>query len=274
MVYRWGCRRCDFSTWSTDQDQTAESAKSHLLKHYESKFRQEDFGLAWSCPHCEAEGRDHDSDRALAEFKDHLFSHVEPLLESGVHVADSIDRTGSIMVRGPLESPGADNARIHLLAPADIYVFVTTTPERRIELIRDEFPEWPAWTVMITTKLQPLAGIDGIDFSTVPMEIVQLDKNLGLSSLGETVSRVLSEHESKQGKISVEFDILPEVIEKFDVQNAFRFLHIFTSRCDRADALSHYYVNPETQPESTVNVLDNVFDAQIEVDGPVFTSSR
>jgi hypothetical protein len=274
MVYHWGCRHCDFSTWSPDRDRTAESAKSHLLNHYEGNVRQEDFGLAWSCPYCDNTGRDHDGDKALAEFKNHLFSHVEPLLESGVHLADGINGTGSIMIRGPTESPGADNARIHLLTPADIYVFVTTTPKRRIELIRDELSEWPAWTVLITTKSQPLAGVDGIDLSTIPMEVVQLDKALGLSSLGETVSRVLSEHESAEGKISLEFDILPEVIAKFDVKEAFRFLHIFTSRCDRANALSHYYVNPKTQSESSINVLSEVFDMEIEADGAVFTSSR
>lgn len=274
MVYRWECRHCDFSTWSTDRDRIAESIQSHLAEHYKSNFRKEDFGLAWSCPYCEAEGRDHDSDRALAEFKSHLFGHAESLLESDTHVADSINGTGSIMVKGPPESVGVDNARVHLLSPADIYVFVTTTPERRIELIRDEMSEWPALTVLITTKRQPLSGIAGVDFSTIPIEVVQLDKQLGLSSLGETVSRVLSEHESKQGKISLEFDILPEVIEKFEVQKAFRFLHVFTSRCNRADALSHYYIDPKTQSESKINVLGEVFDMQIEANGTVFTSSQ
>ena len=273
MVYRWRCRHCDFSSWTPDGDRAAESAKSHLLKHYNGEIRQEDFGLAWSCPYCEAVGRDHDTDRALAEFKNHLFEHVEPLLESDVHLADGIDGTGSILVKAPLESTGANNARIHLLAPGDINVFVTTNPKRRIKLIRDELSEWPAWTVVITTKSQPFAGIDGIDFDTVPLEVVQLDKRLGLSSLGETVSRVLSEHDSTGGKISLEFDILPEVIEKFDLQDAFQFLHIFTSRCERSDVLSHYYVNPKTRSESTINVLGEVFDMQVEANGSVFTSS-
>jgi hypothetical protein len=274
MVYRWSCRHCDFSTWSTDRDRIAGPIKSHLVEHYEGNFRKEDFGLAWSCPYCKVNGRDHDSDQALADFKSHLFDHVEPMLESGVHVADNISGTGSIMIQGPPESAGVDNARIHLLSPADIYVFVTMTPERPIELIRDEISEWPALTVLITTKTQPLAGIAGVDFSTIPIEVVQLGKHLGLSSLGETVSRVLSEHESRQEKISLEFDILPEVIDKFDVQKAFRFLNIFTSRCNRANALSHYYIDPKTQSESKINVLGEVFDMRIEANGPVFTSSR
>jgi hypothetical protein len=274
MVHRWGCRQCDFSTWSTDRDQTAESAKSHLLKHHEDQFRQQDFGLAWSCPYCEAEGRDHDDDYAIAEFKRHLFDHVESLLESTVHVADDIDATGSIMVKAPVESAGANNARVHFLAPADIYVFVTQNPKRRIELIRDDLPEWPEWTILITTKSNPLADIEGIDFSTVPLEVVQLDKHLGLSTLGETVSRVLSEHESPEEKISLEFDILPEIIDKFSVQDVFQFLHIFTSRCARSRVLSHYYVDPTMESESTVNVLSEVFDMQIEANGPVFTTTR
>lgn len=272
MVYRWRCRNCDFSTWSTERGRTAKSAKSHLVTHYQGKIRREDFGLAWSCPYCESEGRGHDEEGALSEFKDHVFGHVEPLLESGVHVADDINGTGNVVVNAPLESTGADNARIHFLAPADICLFVTTNPKRRIELIAEELPEWPAWTIVITTKSQPLAGIEGIDFSTVPLEVVQLDKSLGLSSLGETVSRVLDEHESTEGKISLGFDILPEIIEKFQLQEVFKFMHVFTSRCKRANALSHYYFNPQTQSESTVNILDQVFDMNIYANGTVFES--
>jgi rubredoxin len=272
MVYRWRCRNCDFSTWSASNETTAEAAKSHLIKHYEGNIRTEDFGVAWSCPYCETEQRGHDKEQMIQAFKDHLFGHVEPLLESGVHVADDIGRTGNILVNAPLESTGADNARIHFLAPADVCLFVTTNPKRRIELLDEELSEWPAWSIIITTKSQPMAGIDGIDFSTVPLEVVQLNKSLGLSSLGETVARVLDENESTSGKISMEIDILPEIIAKFELQDVFNFLHLFTSRSERAGALSHYYFNPETQSESTVNILDQVFDMQINANGSVFES--
>ncbi|RLM89176.1 hypothetical protein D3D02_08580 [Halobellus sp. Atlit-38R] len=175
------------------------------------------------------------------------------------------------MVKAPLESTGANGARIHLLTPANIYIFVTRDPKQRIELIRDQFSEWPASTIVITTKSQPFSEVDGIDLETIPLEIVHLNKGLGLSSLGETVSRVLSEHEST-GKISLEFDILSEIIKKFEVQDVLQFLRGFTARCDRSDALSHYYVNPKAQSESVMNVFEQLFDLQVEAKGLVFES--
>lgn len=272
MVNRWRCRRCDFATWSSSGEATASSAKSHLVKHYRDNFRRQDFGIAWDCPYCDEAGRGHDADQTIERFKDHLFSHVEPLMESGVHVADDIDRTGSILVHAGMESAGADNARVHFTALGDICLFVTTNPERRVELLNERLSEWPAWTIVITTKSKPFANTTGLDISTIPLEVVQLDKRLGLGGLGETISRVLDEHESTEGKLTVGFDVLPEILAKFDLQQVFKFLHVLTGRCDRADALSHYYFDPETQSASTVNIVDRVFDLQITAANNTFTS--
>jgi len=151
-------------------------------------------------------------------------------------------------------------------------VFVTTNPAKRIRLLQEELAEWPAWTVVLTTEDDPLAGLSGIDLGSVPLEIVQLDKRLGLDSLGKTVSRVLEEQESAEGKISFEFDILSEIINKFDLQQVFKFLHVLNARLEDADALSHYYFDPRTQSESSINVLDQVFDLKISADDRIFTA--
>ena len=271
MVHRWQCRHCSFSSWAAGWEPAAESVKSHLFDHYTEHLRQEDFSYRWSCPYCTTESHDHDRDQAIVSFKDHLFDHVEPHLKSDVHLADVIDRTGSILVKAPLDSTGADAARIHLLTAANINIFITQNPTQRVELIRDKFSEWPVSTIIITTKSQPLSEVEGLDLESIPLEVVHLNKRLGLSNLGETVSRVLSEHETR-GKISLEFDILSEIVTKFDVQDVFRFLRGFTSRCERSDVLSHYYVNPAAQSESVMNVFTQLFDIQIEATGFVFES--
>ena len=272
MVYRWRCRHCAYSAWSAARARTAETAKSHVVTHFDTQVRQEDFGVAWECPYCDEADRGHDSERTAETFKDHVFTHLDPLMEDSVHVADDVDWTGNVLVDAPLESQGADNARIHFLSPGDICIFVTTNPAERLELLAEELSEWPAWTIIITTTNKPLADVEGIDLSTVPLEVVKLDKGMPLSGLGETISRVLDEQEAVEGKISFEFDILPEIVEVFDLQNVFQFLHLLTSRCERAAALSHYYFDPQTTSPSTVNVLDKVFDLRITADGDVFES--
>jgi hypothetical protein len=272
MVYRWRCRRCPFTVWSARRGAVVDAVESHLLDHHRGQLTNREFRISWECPYCDTTGQSHDESEGVARFTSHLFEHVEPLLESGVHVADEVDGTGSILVRSPVGSTGADNARIHFLSPGNVVLFVTTNPADRIRLLDEELHEWPAWTIVLTTKDDPLAGVTGIDFSEVPLEVVRLDSRLGLSDLGETISRVLDEQERTDGKISVEFDILAEIIEKFDLQTVFKFLHVFAKRCESADALAHYYVNPSAQSESTLNVLDEVFDLSITAREETFVS--
>jgi rubredoxin len=263
MVHRWRCRRCSFTVWSARRGAIVDAVESHLLDHHRGKLTNRDFRISWECPYCETTGQSHDESDGIARFRSHLFDHVEPLLESGVHVADDVGGTGSILVRSQAGSAGADNARIHFLSPGNIVLFVTTNPAQRIRLLDEQLDEWPAWTILVTTKDDPLAGVTGVDLSEKPLEVVRLDGRLGLSDLGETISRVLDEQEHSDGKISLEFDILSEIVEKFDLQTVFKFLHVFAERCASADALAHYYVNPRARSESTLNVLDEVFDLTI-----------
>lgn len=272
MVYRWQCRRCSFTIWSSNRTETVDAVEGHMLDHHRDRLANRDFQLSWECPYCDQSGQSHDEQEGIQRFKRHLFGHVEPLLEPNAHVAGEVDGTGNVLVRAPLESAGADNARIHFLSPGDIVLIVTTNPKDRLRLIQEQLGEWPAWTIVMTTKENPLAGIDDVDFATVPLEVVRLDRRLGLSDLGETISRVLEEQESTNGKISVEFDILSEIIEKFDAQTIFKFLHVLTRRLEDVDALSHFYVNPRAQSASTVNVLQQLFDISITADGQVFTA--
>lgn len=272
MVRRWQCRHCEFTVWSASRPATVDRVESHLLDHYQQQLSRQEFQIHWECPYCESSGESHDEQEGIQRFREHLFGHVEPLMESDVHVANEISGTGSVLVRAPLNSTGADNARIHFLSPGDILLIVTTTPAKRIRLLDETLPEWPAWTIVLTTKENPLAGIDGIDFSTVPLEVVRLDRRLGLSDLGETISRVIGEQDTAGSKMSVEFDILSEIVEKFDTQTVFKFLHVLTSRLDDAGALSHFYINPKHRSASTVNILGQLFDISIAADKRTFVA--
>jgi len=272
MVRRWRCRHCDFTVWSAGRERTVEQAKTHLVSHYRDEISKTDFGVEWSCPYCEQQGRTHDQSQGYEKYTNHLFSHAEALLESGVHVADDVDGTGSVLVLSDLDGPGAENARIHFLSPCEIAIFVTTRPADRIRLLRDKLEEWPAWTVLLTTREAPLGGVAGTDLSSLPIDVVQLDSGLGLGDLGQTISRVLDEQENAEGKISFEFDILSEIISKFELKQTFKFLHVLDSRLRKANALSHFYVDPSDQPESTLNVLDDAFDMRLTAEGDLFIS--
>jgi hypothetical protein len=272
MVYRWRCRHCGFASWTPGRDQASEAAKSHLLTHYTENIRREDARLGWACPHCGTTDGHQDRDRAVTEFKRHLFDHAEVDLAADVHLADEFGGTGSVLVKAPLESTGADSARVHLLTPTDVYVFVTQDPTDRLRLIMDKLPEWPTHTVVITTTSRPLSDIDSVDLETASIEVVQLTKRLGLSRLRETIGAVLDEHEATGGKISLEFDILSEILRTFDLREAVQFLYAFTKQCARSDVLSHYYLDPKSQSTSVINVVEDVFDVRVEAEGVMLRS--
>lgn len=272
MVERWHCRQCKFTVWSPQRATTADRVKSHLLDHYRNKLNRTDFRVGWECPYCDRQSQGYDTDESVERFKNHLFEHVEALVESDVHVADRINGVGDALVLAPLESTGADNARVHFTSPAEIAIFVTTNPARRVRLLDEKLRSWPAWTTILTTKSQPFADVTDVDLESAPLDVAILNKGIGLTDLGETVSRVLDEQQTADAKVSVGFDILSELLQLFDTETVFKFVHVLNSRLENMDALTHYYLNPESQPESSVNVLKELFDLQIRATGSTFTT--
>jgi hypothetical protein len=272
MVFRWRCRHCDFCAWAQARERLAARVTRHMLEHNQKHVTEREFDVEWTCPYCDRTGQSYQDGGDLDTYGDHLFGHVEALVESGVHIADDFDRAGSVLVRTGLESSMARDARIHFTAPCDIVVIVTPRPSARIRLLTEELSELPAWIVVLTTNESPLDGLQPETVSELPLEVVQLDKQLGLSGLGETASRVLAEQNKMEGTISFEFDILSELIDVFQLQEVFKFVHLLNARLDNVDALSHYYIPQSSSYDGGVNVLAKVFDLQIRTEDDVFVS--
>jgi len=272
MVHQWQCRECKFTVWSSKQSKVAGVVKSHLLSHYRHTVESDEFGIRWDCPYCDKTSQSYDADEGIAKFKDHLFKHVSSLIDSSVHVADRINRTGNILILSPLESTGANNARVHFTSPADIAVFVTNNPAERVRLLDNALQSWPAWTTILTTKAQPFADVTDIDLEAAPLDVAILDKGISITELGETLIRVLDEQQTSNSRLTVGFDILSALLRLFDTETAFKFVHVLNSRLANMDALTHYYLNPSAQPESEINVLKELFDLQIQAKGSRFTT--
>ncbi len=272
MVDRWACRHCGFLAWGPNRPVLADRIQSHVVGHHRDAIERDDFRLTWECPYCDRAEHTHEEAEGVREFEEHLYSHVEPLVEEGTHVAEETGGSGDILVISRPESAGAANARVHFISACDIAIIVTTNPAARLQLLEDRLEELPAWTVVVTTDRSPLEDLSELDLSSLPVEVVALDSSLGLSGLGETLSRVVSEHESADGRLTVEFDILSELLSKFSLQQVFKFLHVLSARLEDADALAHYYLDPNAESDSTVNMLEELFDLTIETSESVFTT--
>lgn len=260
MVYRWRSRGSDYTVWGAKREPMEAAIKSHLLKQHNDAISYEDPGISWESPYTDRSEISYDKEKAIEHFKEHLFELEEQFIESGVHVADEVDRSGNILVKAPENSPGINNARMHFLSPGDIVILITTNPGARLRMLREELGSWPALTVVLTTKDNPAAEIQGLDISNVPIEIVKLSKKLGLSTLGKTISRVLEEHGNSEGQIVVEFDILSEILQKFGEKPTFKFLQILTNQFKTVDAIAYYPLDPEPFSESTISLLHDTFD--------------
>jgi hypothetical protein len=59
-----------------------------------------------------------------------------------------------------------------------------------------------------------------------------------------------------------------------DVQTVFRFMHVFTSRIENADAMGVHVIESTAHDEETLNTLRQLFDhaVSVEVDGSVSTT--
>jgi hypothetical protein len=272
MVHRWRSRQADFTVWGAKREPMSEVIKSHLFEHSQDNVSQEDPGISWECPYCDRSEISYDEDKTIQNFKDHLFEHEDQFIESDTHVADDIDRAGNILVKGPTDSPGIDNARTHFFAAGDIIILITTNPGARLRLLREELGSWPALTVVLTTKDNPAADISGMDISNVPIEIVKLSKQLGLSKLGRTISKVLEDHGNSEGKMVVEFDILSEIITKFGEKPSFKFLQILTNQFESTDAIAYYPLDPDSVEESTISLINESFDLRIRATETNFIS--
>ncbi|EMA36679.1 DUF7504 family protein [Halobiforma nitratireducens] len=239
---------------------TQDAVQSHLFDHERDALYREGYQIGWSCSRCESATLKHDKEEAVRTFKRHLFDHVKGRVEKGTHVADEIGRTGNVLVLSSPTSTGANNAHVHFIDSDDVAILVTTSVAERLRLLAERGSDWPVRTIVVTTAEQPLASTDDLDLRDVPLEIVQLDPGIGLDGIGETISRVIAEHNDPGTDVTLAFDVLSELLAKSDLETLFKFLHLLTARIESADAFSHFYCDPETKSTPTINLISELFD--------------
>ncbi|ARS91597.1 hypothetical protein B1756_18960 [Natrarchaeobaculum aegyptiacum] len=273
MVYRWDCSRCGFTVWTGLEGAIRDAVQSHLLEHDGRALYRDGFRIGWACPHCSESALRHDEDTAVEAFGEHLFSHVEGRVRSGTHVAADLAGSGNVLLASPPNSAGMENALVHFAAPCDVVLLVTSDVAGRLRLLDQRLTSWPDRTIVLTTSDQPLAGVDDVDLSRVPLEIVKLEGGFSLPRLGETISRIIDEHDGPDVRFSVSFEVLSEIVDAFELETVFRFLHLLTRRLETADALGHFYFSPDVRSGPTLNLLGELFDLQLEAESDRFVST-
>ena len=103
----------------------------------------------------------------------------------------------------------------------------------------------PAWAVKAVENPTDLTGV-GIEFNQLLSKMVT----------------AAEEHED----IILFFDSVTSLLQYAELQRAFRFLHVVTSRMKTANGVGYYRLDPDAHDGRTIATLKGLFDAVAEVD--------
>lgn len=273
---RWRCTHCDFLAWTDSEGKMKTAVKTHLLAHHSANLSKSDFRITWDCPYCATGKTDYDTTEAVSDFKSHLYSHVEDQIHDHKHIAERVGWNGTIQINTQVESPEADTLRKHFHSYADLVILITANPEHRIRLLHDELTAVPDRMIVVSTDGNPFDETTNLDFAGVPMELVELDPRLGPKQVGETVSRILDIHLVDGKRVSVEVDILNEIIRSFDLRTSCAFVRMLASRLEEVDGVFQLYVNRDSHPNisTALNFLEEVFDLTISATDDRFVKTN
>lgn len=80
----------------------------------------------------------------------------------------------------------------------------------------------------------------------------------------EFVEEFYSEREIRQNRVVL--DSLSTLLVYSDLQTVFRFMHVFTSRIEDADALGVYLIESTAHDSETMNTMKQLFDGVVAID--------
>jgi KaiC/GvpD/RAD55 family RecA-like ATPase len=80
----------------------------------------------------------------------------------------------------------------------------------------------------------------------------------------EFVEEFYSERGARRNRVLV--DSISSLLMYSDLQTVFRFMHVFTSRIEDADALGVHIIDSTAHDAETMNTMKQLFDGIIEVD--------
>jgi len=97
-----------------------------------------------------------------------------------------------------------------------------------------------------------------------------------MTGIGIKFSEFVEEFQTERGieNVRVLVDSLSTLLMYSDVQTAFRFMHVFTSRLENADAMGLHTIESTAHDEEALNTLRQLFDhaVSVEEDGSVSTT--
>ncbi len=183
-----------------------------------------------------------------------------------VSVAERLADAANILILAPSFPDGAAGICVDILGGDDpattsvLGVTYTQSPGKWAADYERETGSTPAVGVVVSV------GDWGSEVETEASQwaLETVDHASDLTTLGVTLGQHLAADGSEHERFC--FDSLTALLQFVDLQRAFQFLHVVTSRVSSADAVGHYHLNPDAHDEQTLATISGLFDAVVEVD--------
>jgi KaiC/GvpD/RAD55 family RecA-like ATPase len=87
-----------------------------------------------------------------------------------------------------------------------------------------------------------------------------------MTEIGIEFSELVESYGSEVDQIRVVVDSMTTLLLYSNLQTVFRFMHVFTSRVENADAIGLYTIESTAHGTETMNMLSQLFDGVVEFD--------
>ena len=98
------------------------------------------------------------------------------------------------------------------------------------------------------------------------VETIEINNPNDITRLGILVSGMLDDWADHDATTVVCYDSVNVLLEYKDVQNTFRFLHVFLGTLESADAIAHFHADPLASTPQKINTLKPLFDDVVSID--------
>lgn len=152
-----------------------------------------------------------------------------------------------------LHVPGGD-------AEAVVFVSITESPEKRVQILRNHARRPPARVGVICAGESGRGRSDSLQ----GVAIRTVENPGDLARLGVGISDALSSW-SDQHPTTVCFHSLTSLLQFVELSRVFRFLYTLGGRVAASGARAHYHLDPEAHDEQAVATLRPLFDSVVRV---------
>ncbi|WP_134670323.1 DUF7504 family protein [Halorussus marinus] len=180
-----------------------------------------------------------------------------------------LEQSSNVLLLAPL-TPTGNRACLELLAAVEppartnvAAVTYTPPPETWVANWREHVGMLPAELAFIhanTVETRP----DGEDSLPERVSVGRVDPNQPMDIIAP-LSEQLTRWQDNGNQTVVSVQTLTVLLEYVDFDTAFRYLHILTHRVGAVDAIGVYHMDPDVHDEKTINTLETLFDAVVEV---------